>query len=90
MTGNVGSLSPLRTTLQPDPAIVNELLWKQVFDGGRTVVQLGKIALSSHVATNRVANSGVTQFQAAAMEIPSRFSVASAVTCGPGSLSGDT
>ncbi|MEE9127928.1 MAG: hypothetical protein V3U11_12385, partial [Planctomycetota bacterium] len=36
MTGNVGSLSPLRTTLQPDPAIVNELLWKQVFDGGRT------------------------------------------------------
>ena len=39
-----------------------------MFDGGRTVVQLGKIDLSSHFDTNRAANSGFTQFQAGALE----------------------
>jgi porin len=68
MASNVGSISLASLALQPDPVVVNELFWAQEFEGGATILALGKIDLSAHFDTNRVANSAFTEFLAGSLE----------------------
>ena len=65
---NTDTVSGVNTTVEEDPAIVDELFWHHHFDGGKTALMAGKINLSSYFDTNRVANSGYRQFLSSSLE----------------------
>ena len=63
LSANVGSISTVSLSdLLDEPAIVNELFWKQRLADGKVLVLAGKIDMSYHFDTNALANNQFTQF----------------------------
>jgi hypothetical protein len=68
LSGNVGSISGLNGNVYPDPAALDELLWKQVSPDGRFVLLAGRVDHAFDFDTNSVANDAYRQFFAFALE----------------------
>ena len=68
LSTNVGSISGLNSLdFMNDPVIVDELFWKQKLEDGKLIVIAGKVDMSYHFDTNRVANNQFDQFNALAL-----------------------
>jgi carbohydrate-selective porin OprB len=68
ITGNVGAVNTLNSTVFDQGAVVDELFFKQVAMGGKLLVLAGKIDMLYHFDTNRVAGDGYSQFFAYSLQ----------------------
>jgi hypothetical protein len=64
LSGRYGILSDLNGTVEPDPIILDEFYYKYVAPENVWLVAAGKVDLSYHFDTNRVANDSYNQFLA--------------------------
>jgi hypothetical protein len=65
--GAIGSISIPNNTVYNNPAVIDELYWKQVSPSGNFVVLAGKVDMLNYFDTSRIANDSFNQFYAGSL-----------------------